>query len=599
LKRRAPYQVLRDAKGKVVGYRKQVVHPLTQRRLELRGDDPLEVMARAAEIERLRRDATAGVVKHSEFALRLARAKAPPGALVFSQVWARYLCGLEGAWRKKAEGFGALRILPALGAMTVHELTAETMAGWAEGLRAAGLHPKTVQNYWLSIRSAVRKLIDGEQLARFPWGSFTVRLPQDVRRARKVGETRASANTPAEFARLLAAARKLDQAAELREDEGGIPDLVQRIGLMSLLALRRGEAVALSWEDCHRMPDGSVEVEIRYQAPEGWRTGVSLAELRHAAPRTKAPKAGSVGRIRLGRAGVALLEAQRALLLERGLYRPTGPVFPDARGYYRGRDVVRPEVMRRAARLAGLDSSLPWTQHSTRHTGATLAAGSARNPAEIQAFTRHADATTLSVYMHRASRTTAQGPDVELAPLGLVQARAPLPALAPMLAPTEVDAAALGRMLVEGEAAPALVDDALEMDGAAAEARARQAHERFFARKVRDYGDAWAEWLREGCPVAPSMSGKRRKDSDPPWHFGLPATVRASAEAAGKRAAEQARRAGETPEACAKRLVRARASAANGWYRWRNERIREAVAAGKGAELPEHVRALVALVAAE
>lgn len=592
--RRNPYQVLRDAKGRVVGYRKQVVHPLTGRRLELRGADPLEVMARASDVERLRRDATAGVVKHSEFALRLARAKAPPSTLVFREVWGRYIASLDGAWRKKAEGFGVLRVLPALGHLSVHELTADVMAAWSEGLRAANLHPKTVHNYWLSVRAAVRKLIDGEQLARFPWGSFTVRLPQDVRRARKVGETRASANTPAEFARLLAAARRMDQAAELREDEGGLPDLVQRIGLMSLLALRRGEAVALSWEDCHRMPDGSVEVEIRYQAPEGWRAGLAPGELKHAAPRTKAPKAGSVGRIRLGRAGVALLEAQRALLLERGLYRPTGPVFPDARGYYRGRDVVRPEVMRRVARLAGLDSSLPWTQHSTRHTGATLAAGSAKNPAEIQAFTRHADASTLGVYMHRASRTAANSPDLELAPLGVVAARAELPHVAPMLAVMPAEVTALATV-----AAPALVDAALELDGVEAEARARQAHERFFARKVRDYGDAWTEWLREGCPVAPSMSGKRRNDTDPPWHFGLPATVRASAEAAGKRAAEQARRAGEAPEAIAKRAVRARASAANGWYRWRNERIREAIAAGKGAELPERVRALVALAAAE
>jgi len=583
--RRAPYQVLRDTKGKVVGYRKQVVHPLTQRRLELRGNDPLEVMARAAEVERLRRDATAGVVKHGEFALRLARAKAPPDTLIFSQVWSRYLASLDGAWRKKAEGFGRLRVLPMLGHLTVHELTADTMARWAEAMRAEGLHAKTIQNYWLSIRSAVRKLIDGEQLARWPWGSFSVRLPQDVRRARKVGDTRASANTPAEFARLLAAARKLDQAAELREDEGGLPDLVQRIGLMSLLALRRGEAVALSWEDCHRMPDGSIEVTIRYQAPEGWRVGLSPSQLHHAAPRTKAPKAGSVGRIRLGRAGVALLEAQRALLVGRGLYRPTGPVFPDAQGHYRGRDVVRPETMRRAARLAGLDSSLPWTQHSTRHTGATLAAGAARNPAEIQAFTRHADATTLSVYMHRASRTTAQAPDLDLAPFeGL--ARAQLPPLAPML-PT------LPQYLDGPGAAVALVDEALDMDGAEAEARGRAAHERFFARKVRDYGDAWAEWLRDGCPVAPSMSGRRRKATDPPWHFGLPLTVRQSAEAAGKRAGEQARRAGESPEAIAKRLVRARASAANGWYRWRNERIRETLAAGRGAELPAHVRALV------
>lgn len=576
---RAKYQRLTKATGEVY-YRKQVVHPVTGQRMHLAGASAEEVMGRAAELESWRRRLLAGLATSEDVARAAAMLGTPAESLMVRDCWAAYVATLSAPWKQKVEGLGRLHVLPTskLGARNVHELTYEAMEAWAAGLE--GLADKSRQNVWFCVRSMVSRLVRAGKMHGFPWGDFVVRAP---RRARGVGATRGAVTNPDDLARLVRAAREMDARAVAR---GGreLPDLANRLLIMTLTGLRRGEAVALAWDCLRTLEDGALRVHIAHQAREGWRAELGKRARLECARPAAPPKADSERDVVFSSRDpiIAAFRAQRELLEVRGLFRPSGPVFPDVAGHFRARDVIRPETMRALARLARLPHAERFVQHSTRHGTATLMLGAGAHPRDVMEITGHRRVETLNVYLHAAGRGVRAPVLASVAQLGLdVPALPPAAPLAPRLMEDAGPVVVEGRVLSSAAvlAAPPL----------AVESRVRLHHARSLGRDVADYDRAFAEWQAMGEPVAPPKGAR--------GHVGgrahLPPTVVAAAERAAKRAQEEERRRGLLPGESesdaaarrAKRYRRAFASASAGWHTWRVRKCKLILAAGEGSSL--------------
>lgn len=563
---RAKFQRVVSRSG-AVSYRKQVVDPVTKQRMHLTGATPEEVMGRAHEIETLRKRLAAGLASTEEVARAAARVGAPEASMMVRDTWAAYLATLEPAWRAKVEGLGKLHVLPPgkLGALSVYQLDFERMESWAAGLSGAD---KSRQNIWFCVRSMVARLIRAGKLAGFPWGDFKVRAP---RRARGVGATRGAVTNPDDLARLIRAARELDARAVAR---GGaeLPDLANRVLLLHLTSMRRGEAAALAWDCLRTLEDGALRLHIAFQAREGWRRDVRRRETLDFARPKAPPKADSERDVifRAGDPAIAAFAAQRALLEARGLYRPNGPVFPDARGHFRARDVVRPEVMRACARLARLPHAEQFVQHSSRHGTATLMLGAGAHPRDVMEITGHRRMETLSVYMHAAGRGVRAPMLATHEALGLDAS----PAAPRLDAPRLLEDA--GPVVIRGGVVSSA--EVLAAPPRASEERMRLYHARSLGRDVADFDLAWRQWRALGEPPAPPKAARGQTMG----RAHLPPEAVAAAERSAKRRQEEERRRGKlTGETDAdfaarrsKAYRRAFASSVNGWHTWRLRRCK-------------------------
>ena len=552
-----PYQTEINERTGKVRYAKQVTNPLTKKRDWLRADTPMELLTMVAEVNRVRRNARAGLIAYQE--LGKAVSDATKRGTTLADAWEKYRLGtgMSESWRKKLgvavpkkneipKGMWFHHIGPQLGKRTLHELTGEVMAEWASWLskRAA---PATVDNIYQCVRACVRCAIERGELREFPWGPWKLKLSVEAKR-KSLGDSRDALKTSAELEEFLRAAEVVAKREALR---GWLPDLHRRIACMALIAWRGSEGVAFSWDHLRVEPDGRIALHVRHAAKEGWRK-------RYGADGRPfdAPKAGSVGAIYLDPRGkvVTALREQRAELERLGWYRPDGPVFPDYQGRYRARALVVSEVVREVARLANLDhAGLRWVQHSLRHSGVRLGLAAGMSPREVQKLARHTSLETTEVYVGTSGRSrpthladlAAAGPLLGDAPLASLPSLGDSPELvadteAAMRVPDEVQRVRIARAHHEKhlgrEVAPLLefVDFASDTLPGQVRARCATAYRRGYA-KTYNQGrgaDEDADAFKRRCQVAGAQAKR-----------GLTAAYyRIREEQIAKRAGEEAAR---------------------------------------------------------
>lgn len=397
---RAPWQRVARADGSWF-YKKQITDPSTKRRRTVSGDTPEELLARCAKILEARRDIRAGLVSVEQAADRVAEATRRARGYSLREAWASHAksATVSTQWGKKLRGMWACHFEGGpLANVCVHELTAEVVQGW---LDVRPVSARMRKNLFVELRAVVARAIALRPGARWPW------TPEDWRPAlpREVATERAALGTREEEARFLLAAREVsrERAARL----GRRDDLHHRVAVMTHLALRRGEAAALSWRDVQRLDGGDLLVTISRQAAEGWRRRVASMDDRGAPndpTKGAGPHSDGVRRVRVTADGLVgrALRACLAMATDAGEAEAWRPVFPGPNGRHEARNVIAPALMRVIARRAGLDDGRRrWVQHSTRHSGATREAAEGAQLRDIQALTGHKSATVLLGYIHR------------------------------------------------------------------------------------------------------------------------------------------------------------------------------------------------------
>ncbi len=587
-KKRGRGQVVRDADGNVVGWKTQWRNPVSKRRETIRAENEIEGLALLAERRGIVRRMRAKLITPDEAAAKLAHTAARPAAYKFSECWRDYVSGGEqkgAAWKKKLAGIYEKRLQKKFGHLAVCEMNFPVMETWVKEVEkpVGDLKRRTVANYFLLIRAAVRYAVKAGRLTSVPWGEFDVRDNESGRR--NVGKKRGAAVTFDELWRLVEVAREDDRFVAAH-CPGRIPDLTVRLVLMTWLALRRGEAGALRWCDIRRSPSGDYTVEIGTAAREGWASGVH-PKMRAAATPDAPTKTGEVrwGAIHSGGLAAQVLEEQRALLMRKGFYREDGPVFPDKNGNFRARDVIRPKKLRSLAARAGLPHPERWVQHSTRHSGCTIHLVAGLPIRDVMALAGHASVQTLEGYMGRASGSvpthrldaamvaTGQLPEGPKAPLALPPGPVP-EATEPRAVPLpEVHTGHLARAAYDAK---------------------------YFGRKVASTEVAWEQWLASGAPMEERTRGKATGDA---VMKAAPPEVREAASDAGRRARK--RREKERPDGWAgmsaeqrepflkgeqAAYMRGRASALAAWIGKRARLAAEALE--RGDALPPHVAEL-------
>ncbi len=562
-------------------YRSQPTNPLTGRRLNILGSTPGDCIARREKVKGAIRDYRAGLITADQLSGVLVDCEARRVVKV-RELWKLWADDLElrakrGAvtrsWARQCRACGALH-LGELGDRHPSELAAPVVERWLQGLtrwhRGAGhkeatntgelLSEQHQRAVWAKLQACVRWGQEERLVGKLPWSRAPETVPRRVRK-------RDAARSGDELAKLLAVASERDRLA-------GNGDLMMRLGIMSLLGVRAGEAVALAWDQVRELPSGRIEVSIQFQRKAHQRA----AERAPGRP-TDDPKWGSARSPTFApdHPVVVLLRAQRARLESLGLFRSTGPVFPTRRGGWRGRDVVKPEVLRSLAREAGLERPRArWTQHSTRHSAGTLQAAGGATRHEIRDFMGHATLEVTEGYIARAvggASGDAAGKELARA-LGAASA-----------------AARTREMFALPEAPLDRLDPVEVVEAVRPEKDAARAYkEKELGREIYDAGEAFAEWLAMGAPIEAKKTRGARE---------APPLVRHAAKKAGDRAADRAKKLlpedwNNNPvivEACREKLAKARELAErntlNKWKGLRKKLAREALQAG--AELPEHV----------
>lgn len=564
-------------------YRSQPTNPVTGKRLNFYGSTPDECIARREEARHIIRRFEAKLITADECSTGLLGLEVRRVPRI-GELWALWCDDLEAkarrgaitlSWARQCRACGALH-LDDLAGRHPSELTAPVVEAWLQTRkrwhRGAGHEkPRCTGQFlskghqeavWAKLSACIKWGLEERLVSKVPWS----RPPEMVDRG--VVE-RDATRDGTELAQLLDAASERDRIS------GG--DLMLRVGIMSLLGVRAGEAVALAWDQVRVLPNGRVEVNIQFQ-----RVATLRKEERGAGRPMATPKAGSSGAVTFkpDHPVVRLLAAQRARLERLGHYRSTGPVFPTRKGGWRGRDAVPPKVWRSLAREAGLErAGAKWVQHSARHSAGTLAASGGATRPEVRDMMRHKDLSVTEGYYHRA--------------FGAASGDAAGNAL--------LEALSRGSKKREAFALPAATADVLDpLDPIAerekreerTEAEAARTYKaRQLGRDVYDSVAAFKEWLAMGAPIeAPKKRGARE----------APPLVRVAAKNAGERAVYKAEKLfpedwEQKPaiaDECRARLTEARERGERAALnRWKGLRKKEARAAlGRGEALPLHVR---------
>ncbi len=245
-----------------------------------------------------------------------------------------------------------LRVLPALGGLRLSEVRRVDLQDFADRLCADRLDPSTVRNTLMPLRAIFRRAVARGEVAVNPTSGLELAAMEGAR------DRIAS---PAEAAELLAALPERDRALWATAMYTG---------------LRRGELLALSWEDVD-LAAGVIRVEWSWDAKEG----------------TVAPKS------RAGRRTVPIPAVLRDYLVEHKLRsgRRDGLVFGTS--YARP---FTPSNVRKRANAAWARAGLePIGLHECRHTFASLMIAADVNAKALSAYMGHSSVTiTLDRYGH-------------------------------------------------------------------------------------------------------------------------------------------------------------------------------------------------------
>jgi len=374
VRKRETWQRLPDGR-----YRAQPRHPVTGARLSITAQTLGELQARLERLRTTRSDLRYGLVSIATATKQLRAAPVAAARRTAADLWPSYLAGLSPSARRVSRSTWARRVQPYVGGVPLPELTESALRTWLSTLEAEHRAPKSREAAYYVLAGIVRQALGDGTLESYPWGAFR------PARAASLSPREALAS-PAELARLLAAARE-------REPAG---DLVARVATLALAGVRVAEAAGLGWDDVDLA--GGMLV-VRYQAARDWRERWT--------DRPRDPTKGRrVRRQIMHPALVTLLAAARARLAELGQYRDDGPVFPSRAGAWRtSGTVLSTRALRVLVTAAGLPNVHRWVPHSLRHSFASLEVrGSGGDLRAAQSRTGHATLAQLEGYVHASGR---------------------------------------------------------------------------------------------------------------------------------------------------------------------------------------------------
>lgn len=372
--------------------RKQVVDPVTGRRLSISGESLDEVLARAERIRRLGRELRAGEIPAAD--ARTAVVRTAFHRMSMADLWRRYEPSVSEASRPIARSDWSQRIEPHLGTKSIHEMTADVVRGWMRTLEESGYAHATILNSWARVQAMFSFALEAGFIGSRPWGAFV---------ARRVGG-RARVERPA--CRSAGEAAALVRAALLRDEQmrsrGRYADLCGRVLVALMCGLRQGELGALGWDDLF-LEGANPRLVVRHQVKMGWRDRHPEWDRPRDLPKWMG--AGEQSKeVPIPYQVVAYLRFHRAHLERLGWYAPDGPVFPAVpqggwRTYPR---TIDPEDMKVLAAEAGLPNPEGWSPHSLKASFTTLSVILSRGDLRrVQALTRHKDLKVLTEHYLR------------------------------------------------------------------------------------------------------------------------------------------------------------------------------------------------------
>lgn len=359
-----------------------------------------EVMAAAETWRRLRRELAAGLITREDMHAKI-RLSERGGALTVEEVWTSYVASFAPVRQRALKSHWNTHFKIKFGGLLAQELTAIVWGEWErwEGGRktrkGTDTSKSTVSTLFALMRAAYGRRVDAGELQKLPWGKW-----KPTGQFGRPAQEREALRSVEEVLLVLGAARAHDD--KLRA-WGHYSDLQARMGAMLLHGLRQGEAGGAGWDD-YRALNGVRVLGVNRQVRDGWATDNAGWER----PLDE-PKARSSGNVVCHPVLVRLLDDLQIYQRSRGLYRPTGPIFPARHGGWRkSRTTVEPALFRDMLRAAGLDvlgvDVDRFVTHSARHTFGTLEALHSSDIKATGERIRHSDAAVTTMYMHRAGR---------------------------------------------------------------------------------------------------------------------------------------------------------------------------------------------------
>jgi integrase len=282
----------------------------------------------------------------------------------------------------------------AIAARELDTLDAALLQQWIDRLLGQGYAGSSIATTWRTLRAVVGYAATRGWVGAAPWGAWKPRIQGDKRASRE------AARSPEEVARLLAAAREMDDELR-RTSRRSLCDFEARVASVVLLGLRQGELAGLRWSDL-APADEMVTVARQWDA-------------------RRLPKGKKVHTLRALPELFELLEGVRRRLEALELLAPggDGPVFPDpavalelsvARHHASGKRPfpLSSKMLREAVLRAELPRPDAWTATSLRDTFATLeAAAYGSDLAGLSDRTRHASIGSLVRYLKARNRGIA------------------------------------------------------------------------------------------------------------------------------------------------------------------------------------------------
>lgn len=386
--------------------RSQPVDPITGRRMNLTGATIAELESRSRRLQDVRDG-----LKFGDITIREAQGRLRPTVglnLRLADLWTRYMRGVPASSERIGSSLWRRMVAPALGELTVWELTETKMREWKTDLERVrrsgggrGYAPKTIRLVYDFLRGALALAIRDGALSEYPWGAFSVPNPPRPQRERE------SLRDPAELVALLTAARAFDLERG-HELAGRFPVIV----FLGLTGLRQAEAAGLAWSDVDLERDPPT-LRVRVQAGKNW------PRFDGGRVPSKPPK-GKRTRDQILHPNVAsVLRLWRKELQAARRYSEAGPVFPRPGGgeYRTSGRVIACEAFRACVTRAGLPNPAAWVVHSLRHSFARLElVGHGGDLRSVAARTGHSDLTVLEGYLRKPSRLAGGSRIPELPP---------------------------------------------------------------------------------------------------------------------------------------------------------------------------------------
>lgn len=328
---------------------------------------------------RARPSGTARTKTEAKKAVDAAKAEAEAGrrpvqmALTVSQMVTEYMEAKRARWADRTawnnEALYRRHILPHLGVKRAAGIQSKDLRAYFEMLGAGGLGDSGQRQIHVLLSGAYKRAVGDGLLKDNP-----AAYGRPVKAARQAAKVKAF--TPTELGQFITAAL---------EDRMALP-----LAFLGLTGMRIGEALALTWEDFSRLPDGSGRVTVSKTRSEFEGRAYT------GAPKTAA---GERAVIVSGEAVALVEDMRRRVTLEAGSHgNGVSPyIFPSVDGRYMRQDVAR-AVMRRVCGQAGVPLLSP---HALRHSVATAHLAAGRDAVTVAAHMGHAQvSTTLNIYAH-------------------------------------------------------------------------------------------------------------------------------------------------------------------------------------------------------